>query len=288
MINKSNIEAYIQYLFQHKNGQKAPGEILDSWLQIEEADLSKHLQGLYRHWNLSETAASELEQSFIKTSQKTPLYDIPQPEASSYQSNPTDAQPLQSKPKSYKNLAIVVSILLLAVLAGGAYYIMNNHSNADVDNTTHVPDIDMQDNAVEAPATAQPAEIPEAEPATAVEVEQNGNDNLNIATLRILLKAESNQNWETILTTFSPTIEQYWAVNYPTPEEIEALYRTAWEKRNDIKQDNIVIDKVADNTYNVKSTFSYYDIEKQKTFSKQINTRYEFDDNHKIVKTYGL
>ena len=102
------------------------------------------------------------------------------------------------------------------------------------------------------------------------------------------MDAEYRQNIYNIYSTFSENMERYWGVNYPTFDEIKKLYDDSWNKRTNIKHDDVVIEKVGYNKYNVTATYSYYDLEKQQSVQKQTRTRYEFDSNHKIVRTYGL
>ncbi|OJU75942.1 MAG: hypothetical protein BGO09_14065 [Bacteroidetes bacterium 47-18] len=306
MINKQHIAQYIAFLFQQKNGQQAPQEIIDSWQQIEESAIQEHLQGLYNHWQMSPQESQRLEQAFLKSLQPAaPLFDIPRPDPVSSQAdhNPAAynnvsassapiAEPRAASGSS-KGLVTGLVIALLAVSGVAGYFLLNDNNNPPADNTTNVPDITAQP-AVNTLPTAEPAAPPASVADTgsaayaATDKAQNEDDKANAATLQKLMDAEYRQNIYNIYSTFSENMERYWGVNYPTFDEIKKLYDDSWNKRTNIKHDDVVIEKVGYNKYNVTATYSYYDLEKQQSVQKQTRTRYEFDSNHKIVRTYGL
>lgn len=304
MINKQNIAQYITFLFRQKNGQQAPEQIINSWRQIDESAIREHLQGLYNHWQMSPQESQQLEQAFLRSQQSSDtLFDIPKPNTSShsepqhsYQHRVSSGNPvIESRPASFggsKGLLIGLLIGLVAVSGVASYFIMGNNSSPS-DNTTHVPDLMAQpaDRVIETtPATrTHPVSADTAKPLAAAATEaQSENDKANAATLQKLMDAEYKQDISTIYNTFSENMERYWGVNYPTYDDIKKLYDDSWNKRTNIKHDDVVIEKIGDNKYNVTATYSYYDLEKQKSVQKQTKTRYELDANHKIVRTYGL
>lgn len=304
MINKQNIAQYITFLFRQKNGQQAPEQIINSWRQIDESAIREHLQGLYNHWQMSPQEFQQLEQAFLRSQQQDTLFDIPKPghnntppspQPQSYQSTQPSGSPViePQRPAGSSNSKGLMIGLLVALIAvsGVAGYFMMKGDNTPPANTTNVPDLASQPagKPVETPSDPQPrATVDTIKTQPAATEAQSENDKANAATLQKLMDAEYKQDISTIYNTFSENMERYWGVNYPTYDDIKKLYDDSWNKRTNIKHDDVVIEKVGDNKYNVTATYSYYDLEKQKTVQKQTKTRYEMDASHKIVRTYGL
>jgi hypothetical protein len=300
MINTNNIAAYINFLFVHNNNQNAPKEVIDSWTNLNDEEIQLHLKGLYEHWNLDTTQSRKLEQEFISKQQKT-IYDIPKPAPQKVAPQHDDilinqpsysAQQPNSNNYQYQNNYsapdkkklpwpfILVGIL---VIGAGAYYFLQQ-SNDTVNNTATIPTaqkIDSINNMTSIADTAVSAVI--------VVPEQTEDDKINSKVIYQLLEAEHTQNFYDIYQKFADgKIERYWDVRYPSEEEIKALYEKTWSKNTNIKHENIIIEKVSINAYDVTSTYSRYDIEKNKEFAISVKTRYVFDENNKIISTYGL
>ena len=66
MINSTNVIPYINFLYSKKNNLAAPQELLDSWKNLSDDEVTTHLKVLYSHWNLDEFAARNYEQEFLK------------------------------------------------------------------------------------------------------------------------------------------------------------------------------------------------------------------------------
>lgn len=300
MINSNNITQYIEFLFQQKNGVSAPQEVLASWSNLSNEEVSIHLQTLYQHWNLPIAEIQILEQKFeqLTAPKPAPIFTPPPaqplnnyvpPVQPQYQPQPDPVAPTYPTqppaPQKKGNTGLIVIIIcLVAILLAGGYYFMNTKSadNAPQNNLNNVPTVSNNTpattNAPVAPVTVAPA---------ATATFDNENDKLNAMALYQLMEAENNQNFDAIYNQFSPNMERYWNVNYPTFDELYDLYQKSWNSKSNIKQENIRIEKVGENKYDVSLTYTAFDDSKSKKISKNVKTRYEFDANHKIISTYG-
>ena len=64
MINKTNIVAYINFLYQKKYNRPAPEELLESWKGLNDNETAIHLTGLYNHWGLDRISSKKYEADF--------------------------------------------------------------------------------------------------------------------------------------------------------------------------------------------------------------------------------
>jgi ABC-type molybdate transport system substrate-binding protein len=111
------------------------------------------------------------------------------------------------------------------------------------------------------------------------------DDRQNIQNIHDLLAAEESQNFDAIYSYFSPSMEQYWDISYPTREELETRYNDTWQKSSDAKHYNTEIEKINEKMYVLKGTFQYFSFKKQQTKTLPIRTFFQFDENGKIVIT---
>ncbi len=291
MINRNNIVEYIKFLYQKKYNQVAPQDLLDSWSDLNDNETAIHLNGLYSSWNLDSITCKKYEVEFLSQSAQTPRTPIiPKIEQNNYagqQSTQQEPQrshavppPPTQKPKSSGGKGVLYTLLTVAILGAVGYYVwsLNNKS------TDAPPDVVATNTAnekVETP-TAAVAVVEPKEP------EQTEADKKNARVIHDLLNAEGTRNFEAIYSAFDPNMERYWDINFPTYDEIKARYERTWEITENNEHQNVRVNKVADNTYDVMSTYSYYSLKDEKQKRVDSKVRFVFSDNNKIIKTYGL
>lgn len=281
MINSSNITEYIQFLYLQKYKTEAALEVLNSWKNIPDENINGYLQELYQHWGLSNLEAQTYERKFLNPQTNKTVNDIaymqpitaaPRPQYEYQQA------PVKSK-SPWKAIIIILVFALMAIIAYLAYNLMYKPQNeeiqpVDTSATTVVP---IQHSA---PVPSEP----EPEPVSQV----NQADYEKTMTIKQLFTAEENRDLSGILSTFSPYMERYWDINYPTQEELSNAYQKTWDNTKDNKNTNIQIKKVNDSTFNASTTYTYYSLKDQKSKSVNSTVQYIFDNQNKIVKAYGL
>ncbi|RQO31556.1 hypothetical protein DBR32_06250 [Taibaiella sp. KBW10] len=293
MINKNNIVAYINFLYKRKFGQEAPQELLESWKDLNDSEVTIHMNGLYRHWNLDAISSKNYEQEFISQSRTGHAPIIPNPPPVSKIEYPTHSSPqaeqnysnvppapfnAATKTKSSGGAWIFAIVGLLLIGALAYYFVVIDKQNTDVSKDVKTTDT--------ANATKTPEKAPE--PIQAAAPAQTEDDRVNAREIQDLLTAEQARNFESIYQHFSPNMERYWDINYPTYDELSARYQRTWDITQNNEHSNIKVDKISDNTYDVSTTYSYYSIKDQKQKRVASKVRFVFDGDHKIIKTYGL
>lgn len=296
MINPINVKEYINFLHLKKYSAPASEELKTRWAAVPEHDLANQIQGLYQHWGIDPATASLYEQLFLQTQNgnsappQQPSYQQP-----SYQPPPVQQQP-QAQPyyppqgKSNKMPVLILSLVLLLGAAGFAYYWVS-HKNDGTPETADAP----------ATTTTQPVKQPEqsaVEPVTTTTTpadDDNGtdeavspDDEANEETIRSLINAEESRNMSAILNSFSSDMEQYWDISYPTQEELVKRYNSVWTKSGNGKHTNIRLTKEADHTYDLYANYEFYSVKDHISKAVAVHVRYVFDDNNKIIKTFGV
>lgn len=293
MISRTNIVAYINFLYQKKFGQEAPPDLLDSWNGLSDSEVNIHLNGLYKHWNLDAISSKNFEQEFLgQTRSHAPIMPTPPPapkieypthstpmEKQNFSNVPPEPFNAQMGTKKSGSGGWIAAIIGLLLIGGLAYYFLEiDKQNTDVPNEVKMTD------------TANTTKAPEkqAEPIQPAAPVQTEDDRTNAREIQDLLSAEQARNFDEIYRHFSPNMERYWDINYPTYDELKARYQGTWDKTQNNEHSNIKVEKVSDNTYDVSTTYAYFSIKDQK--QKRINStvRFVFDADHKIIKTYGL
>lgn len=298
-INQENIVSYINYLFKKNNNTDAPHEIIQSWQTLTNEEIQIHLKNLYQHWNLPPNEANLLEQEFLNLySRKAPIYDIPQPSPIiNKQETPiNNSEPIErtTNTKSNNNVWKVIAVLAICALAGfGVVTLLTKDENTESFIAQNKP-AEQVNTTGNTPANAAPIKTQiDSSAYAAVAVADDPKiitpiDERNASAIEALFEAEYKQDFYSIYNSFSKNMKRYWAINNPTEADLKKLYENAWTKRTNIKQDNVTIDKVADNIYDVSSTYSAYDVEKNETIKRVVKTRFEFNNEGKIISTYGL
>lgn len=293
MINKDNIRAYINFLFQNKNGTPAPEEVITSWERIDEAHLLQHLQHLYQHWHLSNHEINSLENTFVKSQKASALNDVsinnnaiaaPKPSSNIPNTQPSaisDEQ--QGKRNNYAFWAFLIGVLLAIVVF---YWLVITPNKQTKDNTAIVPNT-TNSNLLPAPNTSSNSTIVTQQTTPSLP-EQTANDKANAKTIYRLLEAEQHQNFDIIYSTLSSTLEAYMGIDYPTEDSLRYLYEGIWNERANIQYDNVVIEKIDSNSYDVTCTYRYRHLIQNTEKSQKLKTRFVFDADNKIVRSHKV
>lgn len=295
MINPINVKEYINFLHLKKYSAPASEELKARWAAVPDYDLSNQIQGLYQHWGIDPATASLYEQLFLQTQSG----GNPPPQQPSYQQPSYQPPPVQQQPpaqpyhppqgKSNKMPVIILSALLLLGAAGFAYYWLN-HKNEEPAVAAGAP-VTTTTQPVEQPKQNALDPIP-AEPTKADESDYSGDvspdDEANMETIQSLINAEESRNMSAILNSFSSDMEQYWDISYPTQEELVKRYNSVWTKSGNGKHTNIRLEKEADHTYDLYANYEFYSVKDHISKAVAVHVRYVFDDNNKIIKTFGV
>ncbi len=313
MITKLNCRGYINYLYLQRNGSNAPADLLDKWSQLPEQELSAQLQNLYISWQLTAQQANNYESNFLavinNAAQPTPQYVTPTPFVQPVKiTQASMEQPLVSvNQKRGSFLYILTALVTAALVVGGVLWWKNSNQSSNVDNATSqeitTPVVPIP-TTTEAIAAIPDSVVTQATPATTTTqtpVEQpfegEGDENVsttsttnwseadqaNGSSIKALLAAEQEDNFENIYKYFSPNMEQYWDVAYPTREDLKQRYEGTFTKALDRQNQDIRIDKIEDNKYVATGLFSYYSVAKSKKVEVPLKTLFVFDNNGKII-----
>lgn len=271
MINSTNIKGYINFLHLRKYNAPATEELQSRWAMLSDQEISAQLQGLYQHWGIDVPSGRNYEREFYQaqlppvvsaTPADNPLYDYTAP-----------------KTKSNKSTIYVVVILLLVLAGAYLFYTLNKKEAVQP--------------VAEAPAKSRPAKqsnVPQTatEPAKPVVLEETEQDEMNKGVINTLLQAEETKDMNAILNCFSPDMQQYWDINYPSEEELTRRYHSVWEKSAEGRHLNVRLKKTAENTYDMAADYEFFSIKDQVTKTVKAHVRYVFDNNNKIIKTYNV
>jgi Rieske Fe-S protein len=282
MINRLNIVDYINFLYKKKYKQQAPQDLLESWTGLNDNETIIHLNGLYRHWNLDNISAKKFEEEFLNLGNKnakTPIMPSPEIVAQQQALHLNSSSPTTAAAKKSNSSWIVV--LAIAVLAVGGYFIYD----ASTKEVAPPPDVLATDSVHKQIAKAPPMQQTQAED---ISEPLDETDQTNMSAIKELYASESDRNFDNIYQYFDPNLERYWDINYPTFDEMKARYENTWETTENNKHSNIRIKKVSENTYDVFSTYSYHSLKDQKQKTVNSKVRFVFNDQNRIIKTYGL
>lgn len=297
MINTSNIKAYINFLHLKKYSAPATEELKTRWASVPDMEIAGQLKGLYQHWGIDPATASLYEQVFLQSQQSQqapPAYEQPyHPPA--YQQQPVQPQQqyIPAPASKSKTPLIIGLVVLLLAAAGAVVFLMTKdgrnpetaNANTTIDSSPKAAPVTEQ-SAVEPHDTAIPATQTVYDEDNATEADDDAT--VKIETIRSLISGEENRNMTDILNSFSPDMEQYWDISYPTQEELVKRYNSVWTKSGNGKHNHIRIDEVSHNTYDLYADYEFYSVKDQVSKALNVHVRYVFDDNGKIIKTYGV
>tara|TARA_R100000306_G_scaffold62450_2_gene70353 strand:- start:1112 stop:3817 length:2706 start_codon:yes stop_codon:yes gene_type:complete len=107
-------------------------------------------------------------------------------------------------------------------------------------------------------------------------------------TLSKLLFAEEQRNFNDIFSFFSSNMSRYWDMNNPSYSDLKKRYEYIWGFTSNSKNKIEKIEKVNTYTYDLYTEFSYYNLNNNENFVTNSIIRYVFDNNGKIIATYGI
>ena len=273
MINSTNIKGYINFQHIRKYNAPATEELQGRWAMLSDQEIADQLQGLYQHWGIDVLTGRNYEQEFYQA--QIPPVVRPEPPV---QEEPAAYDYATSKPKSNKSTVYVVVILLLSLAGAFLFYKMNKKETVQEPVQREIQARPAKQNNVPQSAT---------EPVKPV-LEETEQDEVNKGVISNLLQAEESKDMGAILNCFSPDMQQYWDINYPSQEELTKRYNSVWEKSADGKHLNVRVKKTAENTYDMLADYEFFSIKDQVSKTVKAHVRYVFDNNNKIVKTYNV
>lgn len=106
--------------------------------------------------------------------------------------------------------------------------------------------------------------------------------------IRDFLKAEEKRDLKEITSYFSPRFTRYYDLNNPTYSQLQNRYEYLWGFTSDPKNNVKSIKKINDFTYDLNTTYTYYNQKKAQDFSVESVVRFLFDSDGKIIETYGI
>jgi hypothetical protein len=280
MINSTNIKGYINFLHLKKYNAPATEELLSRWAMLSDREVQAQLQGLYQHWGIDAVLGRNYEQEFNQAQTAAQVRPVSQPPSSLPQEpvQPVAYNYTEPKPKGSKSTLYVAVILVLALVCAFLFYKMNKKEDTSAEQQ---PAAARTTEQVSVPQTA-------TAPAKPVVLEETEEDEVNMGVVRNLMQAEEAKDIGAILNCFSPDMQQYWDISYPSQEELTRRYNSVWEKSADGKHLNARLKKSGEDTYDMFADYEFFSIKDQVTKTVKAHVRYVFDKNNKIVKTYNV
>jgi hypothetical protein len=162
-----------------------------------------------------------------------------------------------------------------AAIARAKQELANNAATTTVSeqlNGTAVAEPTTSNNAIT--ETIQPLPINYASP-----------DTRNMQNIHQLLVAEEQRDFNTIYNYYSPNIERYWDIEYPTRDELQTRFTKVWKKSTNPKHSDVTVQKVGENKYIATGIYEYYHVASSTTKTVSFKNSFTFDDNGKIIET---
>lgn len=301
MITAAHIKEYINFLHLKKYSAPATDDLKARWSALRDDEIPQQLRGLYLHWGIDDATARNYEQSFLQFQQGNNSATPQQPNYNNYQAPPTytppapqqqqyNTAPIPEPGKGKSRTGLYVGIIaVLLVACGFMFYKMSEAPKDDAPATTRNGNntTASQPEKKEVPQTAVAPETTQAAPAvSSVSAEEKAEIRMNV--VRSLIDAEESRDIRRILNCFAPNMQQYWDVSNPSRAELERRYNNTWKISSNNNNIDVNIVRVSDNVYDMYSVYEYYS--HKDGLDKSVNThvRYVFDNNNKIVKTFGV
>lgn len=161
------------------------------------------------------------------------------------------SQYFKSKKKNPVNLYLSLAIITLIIIGFSIFYFRSN------------------------------SKIPSKESKEIVKI--NYSDNI-----KNLLLAEEIRDFDKIYSFYSPNIKNYWSIKNPSYAVLKKQYEKSWKITSNTKNYIKKIEKINDSIYDLNTEFEYYHVKKKKTISINSKVRFIFDNNGKIVESYGI
>lgn len=144
----------------------------------------------------------------------------------------------------------------------------------------------------------------ESEPDNLIAIENSTSVNNNVTTnranfepstvsdfsdnIRNYTRAEETEDFDQIYSYYSENLKRYWDMYNPSYNSLKERYEHLWNVTSERKNEIERIEKINNTEYNLYTTFTYYSNKKQQTISKFSKVRFVFDQQGKIIETYGL
>src|SRR5690606_27786282 len=106
--------------------------------------------------------------------------------------------------------------------------------------------------------------------------------------IRDFLKAEEKRDFDAIYGFLSPKFNRYYDITDPSYSKLKNRYEYLWGFTSNSKNYIKSSDKINDYTYDLNTRYTYYNHRKGREFSVNSTVRFLFDENGKIVETYGI
>jgi hypothetical protein len=292
MVTSGNVKEYINFLHLKKYSAPATEDLKNRWAALPSHEIPLQLKGLYLHWGIDEITAQQYEKSFLDFYNAQKLYETPRPlNAPTFGSGTLAPQQeiyaVKNQSRNKKSgvvIGIVVGLILIAAFVG---YRLLTKEDANVQPTGNIAQEpstgathQQLQTAAEPAVQATPAPAPKISPEEQIRIRKN--------VVRNLLQAEEARDMRGILSCFSPNIQQYWDAKNPTRAELERKYANTWRISSGNVNHDVTIVQVNDNTFDMYGRYEFYS--HKDGLDKSINThvRYVFDNNNKIIRTYGV
>ncbi len=318
MITTSNIRQYIGYLYFTKYNKPAPPELLIKWAALSNAEIRQNLDVWYTtSYGISIQDGAAMEQNYIAgTSQTTTTFEP----TSNTHTGTAHTPPPFIEQKKMSPWPIVGALLIGVALAAGIYYFVNINNGTEIATATSTSPVDVPatlvdsttpiapptDTTVPTEVTTTPAVDSSAKPTATVTSEKftknifkdalddiNSEDAYNIKTMRSFFNEEvaffnstSGADPNPIINNFASGLEKYFAIPYPTNDELRNEYYASKTKKSNVSYKYINATKIADNEYAIRGEISFYsEVDKvQKT--KEFKSLMRFSNDNKI-KWFG-
>jgi len=283
MISSKNIREYINFLHMKKYSAPATEDLKSRWAALRDDEIAGQLQGLYLHWGIDSRTAQSYEAAFLQFQQSVTM-----PEAGNFASQQVPAYPVQPAKAGGSNKTIVYLSVIIALLGicGFMFYKMSERSAVSpLTDTVSTAQPDRQRADIPQSA-APPAKVKDT--ATAATASPGKRDPQKVKVIETLLKAEEARDMPGILGCFSANLQQYWDVKNPSQSELMNRYNNTWTKTSDNANHDVRIERISDNVYDMYSVYEYYINKDGQAKSVNTHVRYIFDDNNKIIRTFGV
>lgn len=112
--------------------------------------------------------------------------------------------------------------------------------------------------------------------------------NSNEENLKHLLDLESSRDFDVLSTFYSKNVVKYWNSSNLDEDGLKKQYSNAWNKSSNSKNNILDIQKVDDNTLDVKIEFSFVDNSTKNTVSHINLNRYVFNNYGLITQVYNV
>jgi hypothetical protein len=311
MITNLNIRGYINYLYLQRNGSNAPQELLQKWSALPNDDIKNQLHNLYTSWHLSLQESNQYEQQYVEAINaslpKIEPISSPKINTTPHQILPhqtQEARPYIPQKKSSSILAWLFALIGVGCIIGFGIWAMQNKSkdvaaNEITPSENNIPSVapaiieepiinfDSAKNATQTIATdsAMDGEDEEELPST---IALSESDNQNINSIKQLITAEEDRDFDKIYSYYSPSMEKYWDINYPTRDELQTRYAKVWQRSSNPKHTNVEVQKMAENKYVASGLYEFFQVKTNSTKIISFKNVFSFDENGKILITDEL